>query len=36
LTLKEALQQVEQKITNSPEVNHFIEFIKKSKRGIIR
>jgi UDP-N-acetylglucosamine acyltransferase len=36
LSLKEALQQVEQKITNSPEVNHFIEFIKKSKRGILR
>jgi len=36
LTLKEALEQVQQKITDSPEVDHLIEFIKKSKRGIIR
>ncbi len=36
LTLKDALQGAEQKITNSPEVNHFIGFIKNSKRGIAR
>ncbi len=36
LTLNEAIKQIQQKITDSPEVNHLIEFIKKSKRGILR
>ena len=36
LTLKDALEQLEQESTDSPEVNHFVEFIKTSKRGVIR
>lgn len=36
LTLKEALEQLSQKITDSPEVAHLIEFIKSSKRGVVR
>ena len=35
-TLKEALERVEQNTKNSPEVTYFVEFIKQSKRGIIR
>jgi len=36
LTLKDALEEVSQEITDSPEVTHLIEFIKSSKRGVVR
>ncbi|MBN2468582.1 MAG: acyl-ACP--UDP-N-acetylglucosamine O-acyltransferase [Deltaproteobacteria bacterium] len=36
LTLKEALSQVVQTITDSPEVDHLVAFIRGSKRGIHR
>ena len=36
LTLKEAFEQVPQKVTDSPEGTHLIEFTKSSKRGIVR
>jgi len=36
LTLKDALEQVSQTITDSPEVAHLIEFIRSSKRGVVR
>lgn len=36
LTAKKALDQVQADIKNSPEVDHLINFIKNSKRGIAR
>ncbi len=36
LPLKEAIVQVEEKIKDCQEVDHFISFIKESKRGIMR
>lgn len=35
LSLKEALQAIEEQITLTPEVRHFLEFAKASKRGLI-
>ena len=36
LTIKKALDQTQAEIKNSPEVDHLINFIKSSKRGITR
>jgi UDP-N-acetylglucosamine acyltransferase len=36
LALKKALKQVREEITDSPEVDHLVEFIEKSERGIGR
>jgi UDP-N-acetylglucosamine acyltransferase len=36
LTLNEAFQKIAETITDSPEVDHLVEFIKQSKRGILR
>ncbi|MCK5010950.1 MAG: acyl-[acyl-carrier-protein]--UDP-N-acetylglucosamine O-acyltransferase, partial [Deltaproteobacteria bacterium] len=36
LTAKKALDQLQAEIKNSPEVDHLINFIKNSKRGIAR
>ena len=36
LTAKKALDQVQVEIKNSPEVDHLINFMKNSKRGIAR
>ncbi len=36
LTLNKALERIASEIKGSPEVNHLIEFIKDSKRGITR
>ena len=36
LTVKRALDQVQAEIKNSPEVDHLINFMKNSKRGIAR
>lgn len=36
LTLKEAIETAEREVLQAPEVKHFIDFIKSSKRGIPR
>jgi UDP-N-acetylglucosamine acyltransferase len=36
LTIKKALDQLQAEIKNSPEVDHLIDFIKNSERGIAR
>ncbi len=36
LLLEEALQKVEREIPYVPEVRHMVEFIRKSKRGVVR
>jgi UDP-N-acetylglucosamine acyltransferase len=36
LTIKHAIEQIRQTISNSPEVDHFVEFIETSERGVIR
>jgi UDP-N-acetylglucosamine acyltransferase len=35
-TLKDALEQVKEEFSSSPEIMHLIEFIEKNKRGICR
>ena len=36
LTLQKALDRVEKEVPDLPEVRHFIDFLKKSKRGVSR
>jgi UDP-N-acetylglucosamine acyltransferase len=36
LLLKEALKRAQDEVENCPEVLHFIQFIKESKRGVCR
>jgi UDP-N-acetylglucosamine acyltransferase len=36
LLLSKAIERVENEIDNVPEVRHFIEFMKKSQRGVCR
>lgn len=36
LLLKDAIKKVEEEVESLPEVRHFVEFIKKSERGVCR